>query len=130
MTMNIAPFKLKSTTKDSDAPKNIIPYEKPQRKLTLKEMQAIKYLFLDYEVYEIFDDLLETNLIDLLEMKRPEKAERKNDPKYYKYHRLVRHAIQDCFVFKDKIMQLVHQVRLQALIPLVSLIQDLDLEIL
>ncbi|KAL0402330.1 UNVERIFIED_CONTAM: hypothetical protein Slati_4262900 [Sesamum latifolium] len=50
----------------------------------------------------IFDDLLEANLIDLPEMKRPEEAERKDDPKHCKYHRLVGHAIQDCFLFKDK----------------------------
>ncbi|KAL0435059.1 UNVERIFIED_CONTAM: hypothetical protein Sradi_0213800 [Sesamum radiatum] len=42
-------------------------------------------------------------------MKRPEEAERKDDPKYCKYHRLVGHAIQDCFVFKDKVMQLARQ---------------------
>ncbi|KAL0383102.1 UNVERIFIED_CONTAM: hypothetical protein Scaly_0597500 [Sesamum calycinum] len=49
------------------------------------------------------------NLIDLLEMKRPEEAERKDDPKYCKYHRLVGHVIQDCFMFKDKVMQLARQ---------------------
>ncbi|KAL0462191.1 UNVERIFIED_CONTAM: hypothetical protein Slati_0106700 [Sesamum latifolium] len=42
-------------------------------------------------------------------MKRPEEAERKDNPKYSKYHRLVGHAIQDCFVFKDKVMQLARQ---------------------
>ncbi|KAL0327107.1 UNVERIFIED_CONTAM: Pro-Pol polyprotein [Sesamum angustifolium] len=36
-------------------------------------------------------------------------SERKNDPKYCKYHRLVGHAIQDYFVFKDKVVQLAHQ---------------------
>ncbi|KAL0310226.1 UNVERIFIED_CONTAM: hypothetical protein Scaly_2950900 [Sesamum calycinum] len=61
-------------------------------------------MFLGY-----FDDLLEANLIDLPEMKRPEEAEQKDDPKYCKYHRLVGHAIQDCFVFKDKVMQLARQ---------------------
>ncbi|KAL0434169.1 UNVERIFIED_CONTAM: hypothetical protein Slati_2751200 [Sesamum latifolium] len=40
MIVNVAPFKLKSTTKDSIALKNNVPYEKPLRKLTLKEMQA------------------------------------------------------------------------------------------
>ncbi|KAL0448959.1 UNVERIFIED_CONTAM: hypothetical protein Slati_1452300 [Sesamum latifolium] len=109
MAVNIAPFKLKGIAKDSIALKNNIPYEKPQRKLTLKEMQARPYPFLDSDVPEIFDDLLEANLIDLPEMKRPEEAERKDDPKYYKYHHLVGHAIQDCFVFKDKVMQLARQ---------------------
>ncbi|KAL0367528.1 UNVERIFIED_CONTAM: hypothetical protein Sradi_3642900 [Sesamum radiatum] len=72
-------------------------------------MQARKYPFLNSDVSEIFDDLLEANLIDLPEMKRSVEAERKDDPKYCKYHRLVGHAIQDCFVFKDKVMQLALQ---------------------
>ncbi|KAL0412291.1 UNVERIFIED_CONTAM: hypothetical protein Slati_3818800 [Sesamum latifolium] len=109
MTVNVAPFKLKGIAKDSVAPKNNVPYEKPQRKLTLKEMQARQYPFLDSDVPGIFDDLLEANLIDMPEMKRPKEAERKDDPKYCKYHRLVAHAIQDCFVFKDKVMQLARQ---------------------
>ncbi|KAL0293308.1 UNVERIFIED_CONTAM: hypothetical protein Sradi_6945100 [Sesamum radiatum] len=82
MAVNVAPFKLKSTAKDNVAPRNNVPYEKPQRKLTLKEMQAREYPFLDSDVPGIFDDLLEANLIDLPEMKRPEEAERKDDPKY------------------------------------------------
>ncbi|KAK4406599.1 hypothetical protein Sango_0666400 [Sesamum angolense] len=72
MTVNVAPLKLKSAAKDNVAPRNNVPYERPQRKLTLKEMQARKYSFLDSDVPGIFDDLLEANLIDLPEMKRPE----------------------------------------------------------
>ncbi|KAK4385648.1 hypothetical protein Sango_2688800 [Sesamum angolense] len=106
MAMNIAPFKLKSTTKDNVAPRNNVPYERSQRKLTLKEMQAREYPFLDSDVPGIFDDLLEANFIDLPEIKRPEEAEQKDDPKYCKYRRLVGHAIQDCSVFKDNVMQL------------------------
>ncbi|KAK4390373.1 Transposon Ty3-G Gag-Pol polyprotein [Sesamum angolense] len=109
MTLNVAPIKLKSTAKDNVAPKNNAPYERQQRKLTLKEMQAREYPFLDSFVPGIFDDLLKANLIDLPEMKRPEEAELKDDPKYCKYHHLVGHAIQDCFVFKDKVMQLARQ---------------------
>ncbi|KAL0449367.1 UNVERIFIED_CONTAM: hypothetical protein Slati_1493100 [Sesamum latifolium] len=109
MAVNVAPFKLKGIANDSIAPNNNVPYEKPQRNLTLKEMQARQYPFLDSDVSGIFDDLLEANLIDLPEIKRPEEAEWKDDPKYYKYHRLVGHAIQDCFVFKDKVMQLARQ---------------------
>ncbi|KAL0350073.1 UNVERIFIED_CONTAM: hypothetical protein Sradi_4156500 [Sesamum radiatum] len=109
MTVNVAPFKLKNTAKDNVAPRNNVSYKRPQRKLTLKEMQVREYPFLDFDVPGIFDDLLEANLINLPEMKRPEEAERKNDPKYCKYHRLVGHVIQDCFVFKDKVMQLARQ---------------------
>ncbi|KAL0313580.1 UNVERIFIED_CONTAM: hypothetical protein Sradi_5757300 [Sesamum radiatum] len=72
-------------------------------------MQAREYPFLDSDVSGIFDDLLEANLINLPKMKRPEEAEGRDDPKHCKYHRLVGHAIQDCFVFKDKVMQLARQ---------------------
>ncbi|KAL0401415.1 UNVERIFIED_CONTAM: hypothetical protein Slati_4171400 [Sesamum latifolium] len=104
MAVNVAPFKLKSIAKDNVAPKNSVPYEKPQRKLTLKEMQARQYPFLHSDVFEIFDDLLEVNLIDLPKMERPEEVERRDDSKYCKYHRLVGHTIQDCFVFKNAIL--------------------------
>ncbi|KAL0283781.1 UNVERIFIED_CONTAM: hypothetical protein Sangu_2867700 [Sesamum angustifolium] len=93
MVVDVAPFKLKGTIKDNGAQKNNIPYEKPQRKLTLKEMQARQYPFIDSNVFGIFDDLLEANLINLPEMKQHEEAERKDDPKYCKYHHLDGHAI-------------------------------------
>ncbi|KAL0448661.1 UNVERIFIED_CONTAM: hypothetical protein Slati_1422500 [Sesamum latifolium] len=82
MAVNVAPFKLKDIAKDSVASKNNVPYQKPQRKLTLKEVQGRQYPFLDSDVSGIFDDLLEANLIDLPEMKCPEEAEQKDDPKY------------------------------------------------
>ncbi|KAK4389721.1 hypothetical protein Sango_2309100 [Sesamum angolense] len=109
MKVNVALFKLKNTIKDNIARRNNVPYERPQRKLTLKEMQARDCPFLDSHVPGIFDDLLEANLIDLPAMNRPKEAEQKNDRKYCKYHRLVGHTIQDCFVFKDKVMQLARQ---------------------
>ncbi|KAL0307925.1 UNVERIFIED_CONTAM: hypothetical protein Sangu_3002800 [Sesamum angustifolium] len=104
MPVNVALFKLKSSAKDNVATRNNVHYERPQRKLTLKEMQAKEYPFLDSDVPGIFDDLLEANLIDLPKMRQPEEAKRKDDSKYCKYHRLVGHAIQDCFMFKDKVM--------------------------
>ncbi|KAL0457846.1 UNVERIFIED_CONTAM: hypothetical protein Slati_0411800 [Sesamum latifolium] len=71
-------------------------------------MQARQYPFLTL-TSQIFDDLLEANLIDLPEIKRSKEAEWKDDSKYCKYHRLVGHVIQDCFMFKDKVMQLARQ---------------------
>ncbi|KAL0307801.1 UNVERIFIED_CONTAM: hypothetical protein Sangu_3011400 [Sesamum angustifolium] len=105
---SFAPFKLKSAAKDNVAPRNNVPYERPQRKLTLKEMQAREYPFLDSNVPGIFDDFLEANLIDLPEMKRPEEAERKDGLKYCKYHRLVGQQYR-LFCVKDKVMQLARQ---------------------
>ncbi|KAL0325220.1 UNVERIFIED_CONTAM: hypothetical protein Sradi_5091300 [Sesamum radiatum] len=65
MAVNVAPFKLKNTTKDNVAPRNNVLYERPQRKLTLKEMQAREYPFFDSNVPGIFDDLLEDKVMQL-----------------------------------------------------------------
>ncbi|KAL0319616.1 UNVERIFIED_CONTAM: hypothetical protein Sradi_5223100 [Sesamum radiatum] len=117
MAVKVAPFKLKDIAKDNVAPKNYVPYEKPQRKLTLKEMQARQYPFLDSDVSRIFDDLLEANLIDLPEMKRPEEDEHKDDPKYCKYHRLVGHAIQDSSCSKIRSCNWLVELHENAVVP-------------
>ena len=39
-------------------------------------------------------------------MKRPNEADKVDDPNYCKYHHLVSHPIEKCFVLKDKIMKL------------------------
>ncbi|CAA0822242.1 Unknown protein, partial [Striga hermonthica] len=109
MMINAMPVKFKEKAADKAIEKKDVPKETEQRRLTLKEMQAKQYPFLDSDVSCIFDDLMEAKLIELPEMKRPEEAGRVNDPKYCKYHRLVGHPIHNCFVFKDKVMQLTHQ---------------------
>ncbi|KAL0409495.1 UNVERIFIED_CONTAM: hypothetical protein Sradi_1883900 [Sesamum radiatum] len=80
------------------------PRERRPRKLTLKEMQIKQYLFLDSDVFEIFDGLLNTNLIELPAMKRSEEARKTDGPNYCKRHRLMGHPIYDCFIFIDKVM--------------------------
>ena len=57
----------------------------------------------------MFDHLISLELIKLPKMKRPEEANQTNVPKYCKYHRLISHPIEQCFVLKDKIMELAHQ---------------------
>ncbi|KAL0409584.1 UNVERIFIED_CONTAM: hypothetical protein Sradi_1892800 [Sesamum radiatum] len=63
----------------------------------------------DSNIFRIFDDLLNGNLIELPETKRHEEAGKTDNPKYYKYHRLVGHPFHDCFIFKDKVMRLARQ---------------------
>ena len=67
------------------------------------------YPFLDYDVSEIFDELLELKLIDFPEMKRPDEAGKADDPNYFKYHRLVSHPLAKGFIFKDRVMRLVNE---------------------
>ncbi|XP_051132648.1 uncharacterized protein LOC127252498 [Andrographis paniculata] len=57
----------------------------------------------------IFDDLLRENLVELPNSKRPEKAGKVDDPRYCKYHRVIGHLIHNCFIFKDKVMELVRE---------------------
>jgi hypothetical protein len=54
----------------------------------------------------MLDDLLEANIIELPEVKRPEEANQVDNLNYCKYHRLINHPVEKCFVLKDKIMRL------------------------
>ncbi|KAL0396286.1 UNVERIFIED_CONTAM: hypothetical protein Scaly_0077000 [Sesamum calycinum] len=63
---------------------------KDRHRLTLKELQEKEYPFLDSDVPYIFDELLERKLIELPESKRPEEVGKVNDPKYCKYHLVVK----------------------------------------
>ena len=83
--------------------------DKGRRRPTLQEMQENQYPFPDSDISKMLDHLLELKLIELPEMKRLKEADQINDPKYCKYHRLIGHPIEQCFVLKDKIMELAHQ---------------------
>ncbi|KAL4651247.1 hypothetical protein ACB092_01G145500 [Castanea dentata] len=83
--------------------------DKGRRRPTLQEMQEKQYPFPDSDISNMLDHLLELKLIELPEMKRPKEADQTNDPKYCKYHRLIGHPIERCFVLKDKIMELAYQ---------------------
>ena len=113
MATSVTKIKVSRATKDKEkvnyTPTNNAPPKDEQRRSTLKELMAKQYPFLDSDLPGIFDDLLKNNLIELPEMKRPEEEGRSDDPKYCKYHRLVSHPIQDCFVFKEKVMKLARE---------------------
>ncbi|PHT86812.1 Pre-mRNA-splicing factor SLU7 [Capsicum annuum] len=73
---------------------------------TLKELEAKVYPFLDSDVPMLPDELLVKKIIDLPKLKRPEKINKVNDPKYCKYYRVVGHPTGKFFIFKDKIITL------------------------
>ncbi|XP_019179608.1 PREDICTED: uncharacterized protein LOC109174830 [Ipomoea nil] len=83
------------------------------RRLSYRKRQNKKYPFLDSDVPYMFHELLKHNLVDLLEMRRPHEASMVDDPSYCKYHRLVGHQIENCFVFKDKVMKLARDGRIE-----------------
>ncbi|CAL8999687.1 unnamed protein product [Prunus brigantina] len=55
----------------------------PPKRLTLKERKEIKYSFDDEDVEEIFDQLLVSNAITLLESKHPAEVNKTNDPRIW-----------------------------------------------
>jgi hypothetical protein len=77
-----------------------------KKKPSLKERQEKVYPFPDSNISRILDDLLEANIIELPEVKCPDEANQVDNPNYCKYHRLISHPVEKCFVLKDKIMRL------------------------
>ena len=57
----------------------------------------------------ILEQLLQLKLIKLLECRRPEDMGKVNDPNYCKYHRIIGHPIQKCFIFKEQIRKLAKE---------------------
>lgn len=73
--------------------------------MSLRERQETQYPFLDYDFLPMYDELLKHDLIDFPETRWLHEASKFDDPNYCKYHRLVGHPIEKCFVFKDKMME-------------------------
>uniref|UniRef100_A0A2N9ERQ0 Uncharacterized protein n=1 Tax=Fagus sylvatica TaxID=28930 RepID=A0A2N9ERQ0_FAGSY len=83
--------------------------ERERRWLTLKEMEEKTYPFPDSDVLGMLENLLEKEIIKLPECKQPKEMGRTNDPKYCKYHRVVSHTVEKCFVLKDLILRLARE---------------------
>ncbi|XP_009770181.2 uncharacterized protein [Nicotiana sylvestris] len=97
----------KQKVKEDKTPSQYPKEEK--RRPTLKELEAKVYPFLDSDVPTILDELLDKKVIDLPESKRPEKIGKVGDPKYCKFHRIISHPTEKCFVLKEKIIALVSE---------------------
>jgi len=71
--------------------------------LTFKERQEKVYPFLDSDVVDMLEQLLEKQLIQLLECKWPEQLGKIDNPNYCKYHWVMSHPVEKCFVLKELI---------------------------
>jgi len=58
---------------------------------------------------EILHKLLKKALIELRESRRPEKIRRTNDPKYYKYHKIISNPIEKCKALNGQVQQLTKE---------------------
>ena len=75
-------------------------------RLTFKECEQKVQPFPDEDVPNILEQLLQLKLIELPECKRPEDIGKVDDLNYCKQHRIIGHPIQKCFIFKEQIMKL------------------------
>ena len=67
------------------------------------------YPFLDANMSEMLKQLLKLKLIELPKCKQLEEIGKVDDPNYCKYHRIISHPIQKCFVLKELIMKLAKE---------------------
>ncbi|CAH9078027.1 unnamed protein product [Cuscuta europaea] len=111
MVVKAAPDKIftqnskKVSRVDSEASKRVKPF--------LEYMLEKKCPLLDSDVPPMFEELMILKLINLPESKRPEEATKIDDPNYCKYHRLLSHSTEKCWVLKDKIMALARQGKIE-----------------
>ena len=61
----------------------------------------------------MLEQLIEKQLIQLLECKRPEQARKVDDPNYCKYHRVISHPVEKCFVLKELILKLARENKIE-----------------
>ncbi|TYK23554.1 retrotransposon gag protein [Cucumis melo var. makuwa] len=61
----------------------------------------------------MLEQLIEKQLIQLPECKRPEQAGKVDDPNYCKYHRVINHPVEKCFVLKELILKLAHENKIE-----------------
>jgi len=113
MTVNTASVKISTRDKKKEVRKMKPSQQVDRRQRTLKELEEKTYPFPDSDVASMLEDLLEKKVIELPECKRPEEMNRVNDPKFCKYHRIVSHPVEKCFVLKELIMNLARQGRIE-----------------
>ncbi|KAK4707452.1 hypothetical protein R3W88_032999 [Solanum pinnatisectum] len=89
MNVKAAPLKVATKLSDNQITKSLTFQNNACRNLSLKEMQTKEYPF-------IFSDC-------------PDEAGRTNDLNYCKYHCLMGHPVEKCFIFKENIMDLARE---------------------
>ncbi|KAA0055534.1 ty3-gypsy retrotransposon protein [Cucumis melo var. makuwa] len=111
MVVHATPLKSFSKRKETEIERKHDGDEK--RQSTLKERQEKVYPFPDSDVADMLEQLLKNQLIQLPECKRPEQAGKVDDPNYCKYHRVISHPVEKCFVLKELILKLAREKKIE-----------------
>jgi len=59
--------------------------------------------FFKSDARELLEKLLQKRVIRLLVSKHPNEIKRTNNPKYYKYHKIIGHPIAKCDTFRGQV---------------------------
>ncbi|KAA0039582.1 retrotransposon gag protein [Cucumis melo var. makuwa] len=110
MVVNTTPLKF-SKRKEGRVEKKDDGSER--RRLTLKERQEKVYPFPDSDIVDMLEQLLEKQLIQLPKCKRPKQAGKVDDPNYFKYHQVISHPVEKCFVLKELILGLAREKKIE-----------------
>jgi len=111
MLVQETPLKSFSKRKETKHERNHDDNEK--QRPTLRERQKKVYPFPDSDVADMLEQLIEKQLIQLPECKRPEQAGKVDDPNYCKYHRVISHPVEKCFVLKELILKLARENKIE-----------------
>ncbi|KAL4625463.1 hypothetical protein ACB092_05G028000 [Castanea dentata] len=109
MNINPAPVKISTGNVKANEKRPEGGQRRETRRSSLKEWEQKVYPFLDADMPEILEQLLNLKLIELPECKRSEEVGKVDDLNYCKYHRIICHPIQKCFVLKELIMKLAKE---------------------
>ncbi|KAA0039522.1 ty3-gypsy retrotransposon protein [Cucumis melo var. makuwa] len=80
---------------------------------TIKEIQEKVHPFPDSNIADMLEQLLEKQLIQMLECRRPEQVGKVDDPNYCKYHRVITYPVEKCFVLKELILRLAREKKIE-----------------
>ncbi|KAA0025983.1 retrotransposon gag protein [Cucumis melo var. makuwa] len=111
MVVQETPLKSFSKRKETKHERNHDGDEK--RRPTLRERQKKVYPFSDSNVAYMLEQLIEKQLIQLPEYKRPEQAGKVDDPNYYKYHQVISQPAEKYFVLKELILKLARENKIE-----------------
>jgi hypothetical protein len=95
--------KVASTSKGEDAP--VQP--KARSRTSMEDRWQKPYSFKREAVNKIFDWVLKEGKVILPEPRRPQEVNETDKQNYCKYHRLLGHTIEDCWVFKNLIEKMI-----------------------
>ena len=103
-SMNINLTRVKISTRNVKANKKRPEGgQQHETRCSLKEWEQKVYPFLDVDMPQMLEQLLKLKLIELPKCKRPEEIGKVDDLNYCKYHHIISHPIQKCFVLKELI---------------------------